>query len=245
MSKKRAMDYLTGKHLSLPLVSILLNAYRFLLFAVALTAAILVLGGDVLAVLTGAFALLLFASFLAKENIENMVGAIILYWDKPFLTGDFISVEKLFGKIIEITLFSTRLKNARGEIISLPNAWLLQQKIVNHSSKGILRVDVPLQISYAEDIELTKKILLELVKNNKSIKQEPRAEVVVERVSKEGVNLSLRVWTDQIAREKRLSFELLEKAVRALEEKGIEMPLAHHTHLLEKHGIETRKKKKQ
>ncbi|HEV7389476.1 MAG TPA: mechanosensitive ion channel domain-containing protein [Gemmatimonadaceae bacterium] len=71
---------------------------------------------------------------LAVQNIlGDLLAAIAIVTDKPFVIGDQISVENYRGKVESIGLKTTRVRSDSGEQIIFSNGELLKSKIRNYS----------------------------------------------------------------------------------------------------------------
>ena len=46
----------------------------------------------------------------AKESIENLIASFIIFFDKPFFTGDTLKVNNVSGTVEKIGLRSTRIR---------------------------------------------------------------------------------------------------------------------------------------
>lgn len=71
---------------------------------------------------------------LAVQTIlGDLLAAIAIVVDKPFVVGDSISVENYRGKVENIGLKTTRVRSDSGEQIIFSNGELLKSKIRNYS----------------------------------------------------------------------------------------------------------------
>ena len=71
---------------------------------------------------------------LAVQNIlGDLLAAIAIVTDKPFVIGDQISVENYRGRVESIGLKTTRVRSDSGEQIIFSNGELLKSKIRNYS----------------------------------------------------------------------------------------------------------------
>jgi small-conductance mechanosensitive channel len=77
-------------------------------------------------------------AFAAQKTLEQLLGTIVLYLDRPFIPGDYIRVslnphaEDVYGRIESIGLRSTKLRTAaKGTLIIIPNSLLANLDIEN------------------------------------------------------------------------------------------------------------------
>ena len=130
-----------------------------------------------------------------QGTLQNFAGGVILLVLRPFKVGDFIEAEGFKGKVKKIQIFSTVLKTADNKTIIIPNSPLATGSVVNYSTESTRRVDFTFGISYDDDIDKAKQILLELAESNSNIIQDPKPYVAVSELGDNSVSIILRVWT--------------------------------------------------
>jgi small-conductance mechanosensitive channel len=70
---------------------------------------------------------------LAVQNIlGDLFASVTIVLDKPFVIGDFITVDDFFGNIEHIGLKTTRIRSLSGEQLVFPNSDLLKSRIRNY-----------------------------------------------------------------------------------------------------------------
>ena len=131
-----------------------------------------------------------------------------------------------------------------GEMIVLPNTYVLAHRLSNHSAHPMNRVNVPVSIAYRESIDAARKLLLSLVEDDARVCMEPEPSVVVSECADSSVKLILRFWVRDQAISKPIYFEYTERAKKALDAAGIEIPFPHLQLLLDKQADATRELRK-
>jgi MscS family membrane protein len=71
----------------------------------------------------------------AKPTIENFIGGLILYADRPVRVGDLCRVGSLEGRVEEIGLRSTRIRGLDRTLITIPNATFVNMNIINLTNR--------------------------------------------------------------------------------------------------------------
>lgn len=69
--------------------------------------------------------------FAAQDLLKNLFGGLILVFDQPFQVGDKISVGETYGEVVSIGLRSTRLVTPDDNLVSVPNAMVVDQQVAN------------------------------------------------------------------------------------------------------------------
>ncbi|MCZ2458633.1 MAG: mechanosensitive ion channel family protein [Chitinophagales bacterium] len=105
-----------------------------------------------------------------RESLENLIASFIIFFDKPFTTGDFVKVQNFSGTIEKIGLRSTRIRTVPTSYISVPNKQMVDTIIDNISlskqTRGELRLEVELSTS-SEKLEQLLSGIRSILKNEK------------------------------------------------------------------------------
>lgn len=201
--------------------------YRGSLLFFGLVMAISQLGINVSAVLAGVGVVGIAVGFAAQETVANMIAGFLIFWDRPFTIGDFITTQSRYGEVRDITLRTTRIRTNDNTYVVIPNKQIIGDTLVNHSMYGETRVNVPIGIAYKEQVAEARKALLEAVKGLDGVLEVPAPDVVAESLGDSSVNLLVRVWIDDIGQERPIHFRVMEASKDALDQAGIEIPYPH------------------
>jgi small-conductance mechanosensitive channel/CRP-like cAMP-binding protein len=108
-----------------------LGAIIFLVAVVAAAAYVLDLPVKGLLATSGAVAIIL--GLAVQSTLSDVFSGIVLNATKPFRVDDWIRVDDIEGKVIEIDWRSTHLLTAEGSMAVIPNAMAAKTRIVNFS----------------------------------------------------------------------------------------------------------------
>jgi MscS family membrane protein len=84
----------------------------------------------------------------ARPTIENVIGGLTLFADKPFRVGDRCRLGEDIGSIEEIGLRSTRIRTLERSLLSIPNADLAVMKIENLGQRDMRLLHTTLGLRY-------------------------------------------------------------------------------------------------
>ena len=84
----------------------------------------------------------------ARPTIENVIGGLTLFADKPFRVGDLCRLGEDIGHIEEIGLRSTRFRTLERSLVSIPNADLAVMKIDNLGQRDMRLMRTTLGLRY-------------------------------------------------------------------------------------------------
>jgi len=203
------------------------NLYRYAVMIVGLVMAADQLGINVAAALAGLGVAGLALGFAAQDSVANVISGILIFWDKPFVVGDWIETGGNSGRVTEITLRSTRMRTNRNTYVVIPNKTVIDAVLENYSKHGELRIDVPVGIAYKEDIRQAREVLLDAVRPLRDVMAQPEPDVVVESLGDSSVNLMVRVWVENADAMLRGTVAVVEASKLALDAAGIQIPFPH------------------
>ena len=158
-----------------------------------------------------------------KDSLSNLAGGFIILFSKPLKEGDTIEADGVTGKVEAITILYTRIVTADNKTVFIPNGVVASGKIINYTDKDTRRVDLNFGISYEDDIDAARKVLLEQVQAAPEALAEPEAKVVVFSHDDSAVVLQLQVWTKS-ENYWQLHYRLLEDVKKAFDSHGISIP---------------------
>lgn len=214
--------------LAQPLIHLVVdNVYRWTLFTIGLVMAASQLGIDIAAALAGIGVVGIAVGFAAQETIANMIAGFLIFWDRPFEVGDYVTTLGKYGEVRNITMRTTRIRTPENTYIVLPNKQIIGELLVNHSMLGHMRVNVPVGIAYKEDIRRARSVLLEAAQGTRGVLETPSPDVVATELGGSSVNLEVRVWIKDAKEEQPVFFGTLEACKLALDAAGIEIPFPH------------------
>jgi small conductance mechanosensitive channel len=203
------------------------SLYRFTLLVFALVMAASQLGINVGAALAGIGVVGLAVGFAAQDSLANTIAGLVIFWDKPFVVGDYVTVQDNYGEVTDITLRSTRIRTNRNTYVVIPNKQIIDVVLINHSKHGAVRVDVPVGIAYEEHIPAAREVLLRAVSGLDGVAVDPAPSVVADELAGSSVNLLVRVWIDEARDEQPVRFRTVEACKLALDAAGMQIPFPH------------------
>lgn len=205
------------------LQAFLLNAIKLTLYIVVILSAANVIGIPLTSIIT-IFASAGVAISLGMQGaLGNLVGGLTLMILKPIKIGEYVQIGQHSGMVKNIGAFYTEIVTRDNSLISLPNSSLTNTAIVNYSREGISRVEVFFTVSYENDIDTVREVLLEMAKKGDRVLEDPSPWVLVNKCSETAVEYAVRAWA-KAEDWTHVRFYLLEYGKRALDEAGIRLP---------------------
>lgn len=132
--------------------------------------------------------------FAAQDLLKNLFGGIILVFDQPFQVGDKISVGGTYGEVVSIGLRSTRLVTPDDNLVSVPNAQVVDGQVANANAGELnCQVVTDLYLPGWVDEARAKKIAFEAAVSSKYLYLNKPIVVLVKDEFKETFLTRIRV----------------------------------------------------
>ena len=115
--------------------------------------------------------------------------------DKSIKPGDVIQLGNTYGSINFLGSRYVSVVTRGGIEHLIPNESLITGEVINWSySNNLVRLQVPVGISYDSDLETATKLMLEAAADTRRVLQEPKPACLLTGFGDNALNLELRVW---------------------------------------------------
>lgn len=131
------------------------------------------------------------------QNItSNFISGIIILFERPIKIGDRIQVGDISGDVTSISMRSTTIVTNDNISIIVPNSKFINDNVINwsHNDRRI-RVHYPVSVSYKEDPEKVKEIVLNIANNHPDVLKNPEPAFWFVEYGDNSLNFELVVWT--------------------------------------------------
>lgn len=199
---------------------------RFVLALVAVLVSLNTIGIDLTTLTVFSGALGVGIGFGLQRIASNFISGFILLMDRSIRQGDVITVGDSFGWVKELRARYVVIANRDGVELLIPNENLITSEVINWSySDRLVRLKVPVQISYDDDPEQALALLVEVAKANPRVESSPAPVGRLMAFGDSGIDLELRVWIDDPeGGVNNIRSELLLGIWKAFREAGITIP---------------------
>jgi small conductance mechanosensitive channel len=177
---------------------------------------------------TASFAAILGATGFAiglafQGTLSNFAAGAMLLIFRPYKVGDTVNVAGLMGKVDEIELFTTTIDTSDNRRIIVPNSSIFGAVIENVTFHKKRRVDVAVGVSYAADIDETRRVLTEAANAAEGAYTEPEPSIVLVGLGASSVDWTVQVWapTSEFGSVKQ---SLIRAVKMNLDAAGLEIP---------------------
>jgi small conductance mechanosensitive channel len=195
----------------------LLGVYLILKVTGMTRLAVTVLGG------TGLIGLVV--GFAFRDIAENFLASILISMQRPFASGDLISVAGSKGFVHSVNTRSTLLMTLEGNHLQIPNATIYKEVITNYSANPFIRMDFTIGIGYSDKCSDAQAVALSVLQNHEAVLKDPEPLVLVESLGASTVNLRIYYWV-KVSKYNGLKVQsaVLRMTKQAFEQAGISMP---------------------
>lgn len=141
-------------------------------------------------------------TFSIQDIVKDLVAGLYILIERPFFIGDQISTETYTGKVEAIELRATRLRLVSGEEITIPNAMVFGEIVINNSRyaerRATVAVTMPLENFSREN---TMSSILGCLQEVQDVLPRPEPLITVSAIIDTNIELTVRFWiaTGQLA----------------------------------------------
>ena len=93
--------------------------------------------------------------FAAQDFFKNILGGLIILFDRPYQVGDKVEVQPYYGEVVRIGLRSTKIVTNDDSLVTVPNSKMLDQSVLNGNS-GALDFQVVTDVYLPAHTDLAK-----------------------------------------------------------------------------------------
>ncbi len=163
--------------------------------------------------------------------VANVVAGIVITFTRAFRIGDYVRISDTEGKIIERTAFVTRIRTSKNVEVSMPNAAIMSDKVINFSTqakKSGIALHTSVTIGYDVPWPKVQELLLSAASNTTEIEQEPKPFVLQTSLDDNYVAYELNAFTRRADKRPRIYSELHANILDSFHGAGVEITSPHY-----------------
>lgn len=167
--------------------------------------------------------------FGLQNIVNNFVSGVILLFERPIKTGDWIVVGGTEGYVRKISIRSTQIQTFDRSDVIVPNSELISSQVTNLMLRdSIGRIAVPVGVAYGTEPEKVKEILLDIAYQQQAvITQSPiltKPWVLFKEFGDSSLNFELRCYIREVDDRLKVISEINYAIEKAFREAVIEIP---------------------
>jgi small-conductance mechanosensitive channel len=204
-----------------------LNTFiKYFGFAVGIVFAFNFVGFDLRMFMVFAGAAGIGIGFGLQSMAANIISGFSIVFGRKIRKDDWIQVGDTRGVVTDIYMRASKVRNRDNIEYLIPNSDFMTQTTINYTlSSPLIRIHIPVGVSYDADPEKVRQILLEAARANPNVNRRRKPEVFFDAFGDSSINFDLLIWMDlRKIGEKRLRSELYYTIFEELKKAGIEIP---------------------
>lgn len=166
--------------------------------------------------------------FGLQNIVNNFISGLILLFERPIKTGDWIVVGNTEGYVKRIRIRSTQLQTFDRADVIVPNAELITGQVTNWMlSDTTGRARIPIGVAYGSDVQKVKAILLKIADDHPDVLTDgsaPEPFVLFREFADSSLNFELRCHIRNIDNRLRVISDINFAIDKAFREEGISIP---------------------
>lgn len=176
------------------LSSFLRSILNFGMHAILITICLLILGVKETSLFAFFGTLGIGVGLALKDNLSNLAGGIIILLFKTYSVGDEVKIANEIGYINEIDIFFTSLRTHNGDIVMIPNAMIISNKVINYNSTPTRRLKLIIGVDYNCDLKVARETLENILKRNPMVLDNPEPYTHVDEYADSSINIAVKAW---------------------------------------------------
>jgi small conductance mechanosensitive channel len=189
----RAVVRLCEKHdIDVTLSLFASNIVRMLIMAAAVIVALGKFGISIGPFIAAIGAISLSVGLALQGTLTNYGAGIGLILSRPFVVGDTVLVNEVFGVVEEIRLGYTTLRTEDEELITVPNKYMIGDILIN--SFGYRIVETTIGIDYGDDPQKAVDVITATLAGFEELSSDNVPLVGIEGFGESSIDIGIRYW---------------------------------------------------
>jgi small-conductance mechanosensitive channel len=162
----------------------------------------------------------------STSAVANVVSGIVLTYTRAFIGGDYVRISGTEGRIIERTAFVTRIRTAKNVDVSIPNAMIMADKVINFSTQAKnagITLHTGITIGYDVSWVKVQELMMSAAAVTEHIEPEPAPYVLQTALDDNYVAYELNATTKRADLRPGIYSELHANLLNAFQSAGIEI----------------------
>lgn len=162
----------------------------------------------------------------STSAIANLIAGIVITYMRPYQVGDRVNIIGTEGDVVERTMLVTRIKTVKNIEVTIPNATIINNHLINYSSnaqKESIVVSIEVSIGYDVSWDKVNQLLMRSARQTKMILRDPKPFVLQTGLDDNYVVYSLSVHTKQVTKMLLIRSELYKSILEVFNKEGIEI----------------------
>jgi len=214
--------YIKGRLVSINLL------VKYILWTISISLIFAILKINVTFILAGSTALLVGLGIGVQQIFKDIVSGIFILMEGTIKVRDVLQVDDTFGRVVNIKLRTTELLTRDGTHVIVPNGKFITENVKNWSHhEKIARFVIRVRVAYDADVDLARKILLDMADRHENVISNDDERPIVVRMTdfeEDAIILELKFWTGNVFTSGIIRSDLRFEIYSQFKKNGIKFP---------------------
>lgn len=132
---------------------------------------------------------------LAMQGVlSNVAAGLTIIFTRPFRVGDYVSISKEEGEVLEIGLFDTVLGHPDKSRVIIPNRKIAGEILHNYGK--IRQLGIEVGVPHDADVSAAIRVIDEVLRANPKVLKDPVAGILVARLGDARIAIGVHPWVN-------------------------------------------------
>jgi small conductance mechanosensitive channel len=189
----RSLDRALGRfHLEPPVRLLMERVARLFVLSLFAIMALQNLGVELLPLIAGLGVAGAGIALAMQGVLSNVVAGLTIIFSRPFRVGDYISIVREEGEVLDIRLFSTTLGHSDLSRVVIPNRKIVGEILHNYGK--IRQVSLEVGVSYGSDAADAVRAVQDVLRANPRVLKDRSPDVRIVRLGDSCATVSVAPW---------------------------------------------------
>lgn len=218
-------SYTERKNLDIGTRYAIQQVIKYIVYTMALLAAIQALGFDLGIIWGGAAALMVGIGLGLQQTFNDLLSGLLLLIERSVEVGDTLDVGGTVGRVERIGIRVSQIKTRDDIVVLVPNSHLVTSQVVNWThNKTSTRFAVDVGVAYGSDTALVRRLLLEVANKHEEVESYPSPVVQFRNFGASSLDFKLFFWSKGVMEIERVKSDLRFEIDAAFRQHGIQIP---------------------
>lgn len=157
--------------------------------------------------------------------LGNFFAGLVISLEKPYRINDWIRVDGIDGRVVEITWRTTRLRTRENDDLVIPNGEIANQRVLNYYYPNALHMSrINVGVHYRTPPYRVKQALMDALDLVPTVLKKPSPEIFVLSFDDSAITYEVRAWIEDVASEPRISSHVRSEIWEVFRRRGITIP---------------------
>jgi len=205
-----------------------LNVYKlinYIIWILAIALGLQSIGVNLTILFAGSAALLVGVGIGMQQIFNDTISGLFLLFERNLKIKDVVEVDGIIGSVKDIGIRTSRILTRDNIEMIVPNSKLVSETVINWSyNDPKTRFFLKVGVAYGSDVNLVKKILMEVADTHNLILKKPAPIVFFNDFGDSSLNFDLAFWTLRSLNHRIILSDLRYAVDKKFRENAIQIP---------------------